>query len=397
MRHKKITKTFYCIILLMFFSTSVPAQTKETFESVVKDAISKGIIKKNGYKVVYIAAPSSDTVKVRSYYEDLIKKSGKPYQFSFESNAGNAQPKLKNVESSNKIIVPKPKSTDDPSTINIENGNAEKPMVPATTTGTPGSPVTPGDGACWARQKVYGELHYSNKVNEYTFYVPPNVTSIKIDAWSGGGNGFTKFSHTERIAHEIRQELVSGITGGGGGGGAFASAVIPVKKGDQVFITIPPGGGGKSVQVKLNGNENIFYLNNGGDGNEEGLNGKRIGGNSGGAYGVFKNNLYWLSGEEGLNALFTNYTYTDAPNGDGLLLPAGIASQQYDLNFGKGGSAALLNNGGRGAYLLTSGLYQRNTGGNGGFPGGGGGGGDTRELTSFNAGKGAPGMVIIHY
>ncbi len=394
MINKKILSPFLLISFILL-SAIAAAQVKETFESVVKNGISQGIIKKNGYKVIYIASPAQDTVKIRSYYEDLINKSGKPYQFSFESNAAIAQSKLKNTQVTNTVIQPNPKNANNPSTINVENNNSERSIVPPTTTGTPGNAVT--GGGCWIRQKVFGELHYIDKTEEYTFDVPSDVTSIRIEAWSGGGNGSIEWTHTERVAHEVRQQMLSGVKGGGGGGGAYASAIIPVKKGDHVFISIPAGGGGKSVQVKLNNNTNMFYLNNGMDGSENGLYGKGYGGNSGGNYGVFKNNIYWLSGGMGLKSLITNYTYHDAPNGDGMLLPAGIATQSYDINFGMGGSAAILNNGGRAAYISNNGLTQQAAATNGGFPGGGGGGGDITATTVVSAGKGAPGMVIIHY
>ena len=392
MKYMKIRIAAWGFISSILFSIVAEGQVKETFESAVRTGISKGIIKKEGYKVTYLAAPAQDTTRIRNYYEDLIKKTGKPYLFLFQTTTA-AIPKSNNISNPNTITQPRIQNTDN-SPINIENNNAEKSIVPATTTGIAGNVVTSG---YWARQRVFGELHYTDKVEEYIFDVPSDVTSIKVEAWSGGGNGFTLMTYTERVAHEVRQDnILSRVNGGGGGGGAYASATIVVKKGDRFFITIPPGGGGKSVQVKLNSNENIFFLNNGADGNEEGLAGNGYGGNSGGSYGVFKNSLYWISGETGVKSLVTNYAYHDAPNGDGLLLPAGLVYQSYDISFGMGGSAAFLSNGGRGAYFSVNGLMQRNVSSNGGFPGGGGGGGD-RSTTILASGKGAPGMVIIHY
>lgn len=77
-------------------------------------------------------------------------------------------------------------------------------------------------------------------------------------------------------------------------------------------------------------------------------------------------------------------------------------------SFGKGGSAAQLNNGGREGkdfYVFVPGAIAKAS--NGGFPGGGGAGNlekspDPRRAYANNllltgSTKGAPGMVIIHY
>lgn len=380
MKNKKFIQ-YYCLILVMLFSTTVSAQNNETLESAVKNGISNGVVKREGYKIIFLASPAQDTTKIRDYYEGLIKKSGKPYQFSFQTNTIIQQPTDKISQNTNTNPI-------------IGDKKIDRSVVPATTTGTPDTEQPASN--CLTRQKVFGDIHYTDKTETYAFSVPAGVTTIKIEAWSGGGNGFAKTTYTERNAHEVHQQLLAGITGGGGGGGAYAVALIPVKKGDQIFITIPPGGAGKAVQVKLNSNENTFYLNNGSDGDEDALNGKGYGGNSGGTYGIFKNTLYWIAGENGTNTTLTSYVYHDAPNGDGLLLPAGLVIQDYNIDYGKGGAAASLNNGGKGAALFTNGIYQRHESTNGGFPGGGGGGGNI-EHSAFKPGKGAPGLVIIHY
>lgn len=375
----------YGIISLMLFSMNATGQVNETFESVVKSGISRGIIKKDGYKVTYIAAPATDTAKIRIYYEDLIRKTGKPYEFSFESNA--------------KVLPPANKNYDNLNTIVVENKNDIKNglIIPPTTSGTPGNPITPGEGGCWTRQRVFGELHFTERVEEYTFTVPSDVTSIKIEAWSGGGNGYGQIVTRVRTARDITQRLLESISGRGGGGGAYACGIIPVKKGDRVIMSIPPAGGGKSVHVKLNGNENMFYLNNGGDGNPGALFGDGQGGLSGGTYGVFKNNLYWMGGANGESYEASEYGIAYGNDGDGMVIQATYTVENYIINFGKGGNAALLNNGGLPARYSTYITNPQVAATNGQFPGGGGGGGDANYLPNAKPGKGAPGMVIIHY
>jgi hypothetical protein len=382
-------KKLFCSIIYMLLSfTIVIAQNDESFESVIKNGISKGVLKRNGGTITYIASPAQDTVSIRKYYEGLIKKSGKPYRFSIESNAAINPSKAD--DGNNKPVSPKKIRPSD----SIADQENERSMVPATTTGTPGNPGAQG---CWSRQIVFGELHFTDAIKEYSWAVPDGISTIKIEAWSGGGNGYDSVDYDVRRAHEVTQNLFSGVTGGGGGGGAYANSIIPVKRGDRVMIKIPGGGGGigKSVQVKLNTDANAFYLNNGSNGNPNALFGDGQAGGTGGTYGIFKNNLYWVGGEDGEVAHVSDFAQQDGRPGDGMLLPAGITSQQYIIMYGKGGSAALLNNGGRGGYANRY-HYSESPGLNGKFPGGGGGGGN--HLNSYSKpGKGAPGMVIIHY
>jgi hypothetical protein len=382
-------KKLFCVFIsVLLFFTIVIAQGDESFESVIKNGISRGVLKRNGTTITYIASPAQDTVSIRKYYEGLIKNSGKPYRFSIESNVA-ANPSKADDGNSNTVPPKKIRPSE-----NITDQQDQRLLVPATTTGTPGNPAAQG---CWSRQIVFGELHFTDAIKEYSWTVPDGINSIKIEAWSGGGNGYDSIYFTIRKAHEIIQNLFAGVTGGGGGGGAYANAIIPVRRGDRLMIKIPGGGGGvgKSVQVKLNTDANAFYLNNGGNGNPNGLFGDGQAGGTGGTYGIFKNNLYWIGGEDGEVAQVSDFAQQDGKSGDGMLLPAGITTQQYTIIYGKGGNAALLNTGGRGAYLNRH-RFTESPGSNGKFPGGGGGGGNNLNPDN-KPGKGAPGMVIIHY
>jgi hypothetical protein len=429
MKNMKMIITAYGMLVCSLFSTIAYGQVKETFESAVTNGIAKGIIKRDGNKIIYLAAPATatDTAKIRGYYQALIKKSGKPYQFSFENRAVDTPLKAKDIANDKPIVQPKINNTDN-SNINIEeNGNENLAAIPVITEGTPGRQVAPA--GCWTRQIVFGELHYIEQIERYTWSVPFGVTSIKIEAWSGGGNGNIKQYSGRELSTDYGG--YSEVSGGGGGGGAYANAVIDVKQGDKLFIIIPAGGGGKSMVIRLNDNDNYFVLNNGADATTITQNGAIAtdvkyayeggsGGNLGGAYGIFKQKMYWLAGE----------------NGETLQLNLQVGRQQSSLighfgdtkfvdgqtqgvyrAFGKGGSAAMLNNGGKEGkdINLTWGGQVRvlAKASNGGFPGGGGGGGNLELGSSYNdyhiypsghsgethfgTTKGAPGMVIIHY
>lgn len=360
---KRSSAFIFLLITLQLIAYS--QQNNETLEAVVKNAISSGVIKREGYNLVYMAAPGQDTTKIRNYYEGLIRKSGKPYTFQFLNKTAPVQ--TNGITNNN---------NNQSSQISVYT----KPVEMNRTISNPNPDGSGGSGNCYNSQMVFGNLQYTDKTQEYTWTVYDGITSIKIEAWSGGGNG-DALSTWEYISNGAVSTLdMVSVNGGGGGGGAYANAVIPVKPGDVIHISIPPGGGGKAVQVSVNNNQNTFYLNNGGDGGDYGLNGNGIGGVSGGVYGVFKNRLYWIGGSTGEKA---SLRFKDG--------------EDWLVNFGNGGSAALLNDGGRMA-LCVSNIAERKDALNGGFPGGGGGGGDVKlpQGTGW-PGKGAPGMVIIHY
>jgi hypothetical protein len=374
---------FFVSTVSLFVNIVHAQQNNESFESVVKRAISSGVVKREGTQLIYVAAPGQDTAKIRSYYEGLIKTSGKPYTFQFE----------------NKI------SGNNSSQINSQRQTIfQQPMVQAKTNIATADELSAAlDKNCLLHQAVFGELRYTEEEKQYEWDVPDGVTTIRIEAWSGGGNGYAEYFFEDHVyKHDMHK--ISNIKGGGGGGGAYASAEIDVRKGDRILITIPSGGEGKAVQVKLNDNKNMFYLNNGGDGKKEALNGNGIGGVSGGVYGIFTKRLFWIGGGQGEPLKAVSYTFDDGDAGNAPFAQDRAAIDKLIVEtYGKGGNAALLENGGRGARIINDPFYAVDNAMSGGFPGGGGGGGGTTDPANKNfsnvalAGKGAPGMVIIHY
>lgn len=392
----KMIITAYGILVFILFSTIAYGQVKETFESIVNNGISKGIIKRDGNKIIYLAALTTDTAKIRGYYENLIKKSGKLYHFSFENKAAVTPVKSIDITNDKTIALPKLKNTDNPNSIIKENNNDNLRAIPAITEGTPGVQLAPG--GCWTRQIVYQAWRENWR---QTFVVPFGVTSIKIEAWSGGGNGKI-VQRTGNGNMETPYRIFSG--GGGGGGGAYANAVIDVKQGDTLFITIPYGGEGKELVILLNNNRNRLVLVNGMDASLDNIGGR-------GGYlldwsGIFMKTAYWFAGEAGE---ILQQNLHDESREAGLII---VRKYWLDRTFGNGGSAALLNNGGRGGKDIFLGqsleVQKISKGHNGGHPGGGGGGGNLELSPGYYGGShfnetlvgtsyGAPGMVIIHY
>ena len=370
------SKYLFCLFLSLtgVFASRVFGQNPgESLESVVKRAIGQGIMRREGTRLIYMASPAQDTGKIRNYYEGLIKSSGSAFSFQFDKPA---QVNQKVIPENTPVVhvVQNP--------VNQVNTNIRQTVIDQRS-------------VCFARQAVYGVLHYTDNTEHYTWVVPEGVTQIRIEAWSGGGNGYGKFNYNPNDSHEILD-----ITGGGGGGGAYASAMLPVQAGEKIIITIPPGGGGKAVEVLLNDKTNALYLNNGADGNaEDALKGKGYGGVSGGNYGRFTtNNVFWTSGQNG-GTLTNAYYHYEAPKQVLGQSSAGVNDINIE-NFGNGGSAANLNNGSRGAQLHNTSFGHYSAGQNGGFPGGGGGGGELGINTYggwYGPGKGAPGLVIVHF
>ncbi len=357
----------HIFLLIVFPQVLFSQNNKETLEVVVNRAIKNGIMKREGNHLIFMAAPGQDTSRIRNYYEGLIKSSGKTYTFQF-GNKNSSNPTDATTPAENVIFQNQ-----------IPQINTKIKQV-----------VIDQSSVCFAHQTVFGFLHYTDRIENYTWTVPDGVTQVWIEVWSGGGNGFSKFVKNADDPHKLDD-----ITGGGGGGGAYASAMLSVEKGEKFMITIPPGGGGKSVEIVLNERKNVLYLNNGKNGNaDDELNGKGYAGVSGGNYGRFTNNVFWVSGQNG--STLTNAYYHYEPPKEFLgQSTAGIEDVNIE-NFGNGGAAPYLNNGGRGAQLHYTSFAHYADAKNGGFPGGGGGGG-VGNSSGFSFGKGAPGLVVVHY
>ena len=229
----------------------------------------------------------------------------------------------------------------------------------------------------------------------YSYTVPAGVTSIKLEAWGGGGaGGSAKNATTNKDAR-----------GGGGAGGSYAAKIIAVSPGDVISYTVGAGGtspatgfaanavgdgatslatiGGSNVVIALGGPGGKSVVQSG-TGNVNGLGGVAPAtGNTG--------NSFFYGGNGG--------TAASGGTGGG----GGSAGTASNGNIGSGGTSgfaggAAVTGGGAGG----AGSNTNNTavaGSAGSIPGGGGGGASARGTYIGEAfgGNGGAGKVVISY
>jgi hypothetical protein len=201
------------------------------------------------------------------------------------------------------------------------------------------------------------------------FVVPPNVTTVTVQAWGGGGGGGIDGANNNGA--------------GGGGGGAYASSVVSVTPGQIINVTVGAGGtngvaGGQSSfgssVIALGGSSNIANSNGAAGGSGPLSTGTiKFSGGSGGNGGPAGGNA---GGGGGSSA---------SSSGDGV--PGGNFSGSTG---GTGGNGPDGDGGNGGTGSTTTG-----TGGTAGsIPGGGGGG---RGDNGGNSASGANGQVIVTF
>lgn len=333
--------------------------------------------------LVIVVAKPSDTIQVRKKYENVFKKpDGSNYEIKF-----SIDPKY--VQNNKEAPVNKLPQNNQP-----VNTATSTPVAPVTGT------INNNNQGCFPNMLVFGQSGYREDMKKYEWVVPQGVYKIKMECWSGGGNGVIG-----EIALDSTGEDFGIAKGSGGGGGAYALAVIDVKPRDLVKMNIPGGGGGKSVIIQVNDILNSLVIHNGYDGKLGNFAGNGMGGfvSDRNIRGLFSSKTLWFNGENGF--LINHFNITR---------PSGLSRKEmWSLSFGNGGAAAKLNNGGRGSFEFgfnypQLGLFDRpmehGDGSinsiNGGFPGGGGGAGASNrgiQGEELRAGKGAPGLVIIYY
>lgn len=359
--------------LCPLFALPVNAQFSKADETL-KQLEAAGQVKRTGNVLEFKVEKPADTIQLRKKYESVFKNpNGGSYQLKFSvdpawiADKKNEDSYLKKEELQNR--------NDQANNQTVTNSNLQ----------------------CFSNIAVFGDSRQREGYLKYQWQVPPGITKIKIEAWSGGGDGFSLGWDRDSSGNFIYSKV-----GSGGGGGAYTLAVIEVKPGDKIEMNIPGGGGGKNLLIQVNDILNSLLVTNGSDGDPGNYGGKNgFGGHvlSQNIRGVFAGKTVWVSGE---NGLFTKYHSTQGPNANSVVYSSGV------FYFGDGGGAAKLNNGGRGARNsystdnTTSGSYINST--NGGFPGGGGGAGFSNynnrrpsQLQSDSEGRGAPGQVIIYY
>lgn len=180
----------------------------------------------------------------------------------------------------------------------------------------------------------------------YSWTVPPNVTSICVEVWGGGGNGGTG---------GWSGGVSNGHFGGGGGGGGY---------GYQCFLVVP----GTTYSVTVGGASGTSSL------------GTLISASGGVAGDNATTTVNGLGGNGGASAASFNISGTNGSAGGG----------SYGNSGGNGGAGA---NGGAGG----AGGVPNPGVGSGTFPGGGGGGGYGSTSSNNTGGGGALGKVIIYW
>ena len=229
----------------------------------------------------------------------------------------------------------------------------------------------------------------------YSYTVPAGVTSIKLEAWGGGGAGGSAKNAT--AGKDAR--------GGGGAGGSYAAKIITVSPGDVISYTVGTGGtspatgfaanavgdgatslatiGGSNVVIALGGPGGKSVVQSG-TGNVNGLGGVAPAtGNTG--------NSFFYGGNGG--------TAASGGTGGG----GGSAGTASNGNIGSGGTsgfaggAAVTGGGAGGAGSNTNNTAVAGTAGS--IPGGGGGGASARGTYIGEAfgGNGGAGKVVISY
>lgn len=220
-----------------------------------------------------------------------------------------------------------------------------------------------------------------NYTSNGTFTVPSEVTSIRVQAWGGGGAGGRANGNP--------------ATGGGGAGGAYAASLLTGVSGTY---TVTVGGAKASINTNSasdnNGNPSSFGANlvyapggaGGARGNSNSSNGAGGAGSTAGSIG----NLTPRAGGSGSTGSFTNNSGYSGAGGGG----AGSTANGGNANNGTGGSGGSGNPGtGNGA----NGVGNNTAGGAGSNYGGGGSGGKANGSTDRNGGSGAAGYVRITY
>ena len=184
-----------------------------------------------------------------------------------------------------------------------------------------------------------------------TFFVPTNVTRIKVELWGGGGGGGKGNN--------------SSYNGGGGGAGGYAFNVLNVTPGASYPVTVGTGGT-NGVAGTFSSFSNLLGATGGGAGTNAASNAN----GGGGIGGATTNSIVLFAGSAG--AVGGSF---GGGNGAPALGPLGSA----------GGLGGVSPNG------TASGA-----GGNANGPGAGGGGSSAGQNPA-PGGTGGPGLVIVYY
>ena len=219
----------------------------------------------------------------------------------------------------------------------------------------------------------------------YTWTVPDGVYRIFVQIWGAGGSG--------GLGNYVAGSYFSG---GGGSSGSYGAAFMSVVPLSGISVVVGQGGNGVSPS---NGSSTSFgtLIVSGGN---KGETFTGSGGAAGGIAPLAPTGTVWSIVRAGNAGADSWGGDTNSVAGGGGGTPSligtgtsGLPTPAYNGAGGTGGSSSNVGgdgggNGGNGATYSTS-----HTGNPGGMPGGGGGG--SWGLTSFAAGNGGNGQVIV--
>lgn len=342
-------------LLLCFFLFGFLALAQKSDKEKALDAmIDAGMIRRDGNNLILKVPSYADTARYKLMYSGLITDPN--VRLRFETTFSVATP----TQSSPPI------STSGLNTSGMAN------VRPSDLSQLPSTPVA----GARSRMKTFGFVGVisptaSQQFSEHSWTVPEGVTSIQLEGWSAGADGF----------------VGPDVNGGGGGAGAYFLSVIEVVPG-TVFRIRVPAGGKNCYPLVIQSDVGSLTLISGkypvsADDQSGRYDGR--GGYLDQSSGNFSGNIFSIRGEDGER---------------NLAIPLDRQTSnlyRYYQNGSRGGAAPRGGSGGVGAIhisLAESDVPAKD----GNFPGGGGGGGlESTGIRGLESGRGAAGFLIIYY
>ena len=342
------------IILLVLVSLSGFAQ-KSDKERALEALIESGMIRKDGKNLIVRVPSYADTARYKLMYSGLITDPNVRLRF----------------ETSSSVAVPtQPSNPISGTGLNTTGQTIVKPNEL--------SQFEPGTGSVgMSKMKIFGFVGTINpsgsqQFSEHTWTVPEGVTSIRMEGWSAGADGFG----------------ASYGSGGGGGAGGYFMSVIDVTPG-YVFRIRVPASGKDLYPLVIQSEAGSITLISGKfpqkmEGGIERFDAR--GGYLDQSTGNFSGNTLSIRGEDGEKSL-------------AIPIERIGSTEVYKFynNGSKGGNAPRGGAGGRGAIHIS--LREMDvTAKDGNYPGGGGGGGlEMTGIATLKSARGASGLLIIYY
>ncbi|WP_111670164.1 hypothetical protein [Algoriphagus litoralis] len=343
--------------LILFFMVLLiwDAQAQKSDKEKALDAmIQSGMIRREGNNLIVKVPSNADTAQYKLMYSGLITDPEIRLRFETSTPVSATAPPSGPLFSNQGL-----------------NTSGQAQVIPQDL----GAMSSPSQAAVQSHMVVFGYAGMisptaSQQFTEHSWTVPAGVTSVRMEGWSAGADGYG--------------------TGTGGGAGGYFLSVIQVVPGTVFRIRIPASGrnlyplviqsdlgsltmtSGKHPAVEMR------------DLTPEASKGGFLERTS----GVFERNTFSIRGEAGHPVKATPLRE--------------IASNVYTYQIigGKGGDAPRGGSGGNGIFKVTGFPELSKAAQPGNFPGGGGGAGYEQydpNATEINSSSGASGVLIIYY